>query len=118
MSAELFRRLAKNADRFLTACAFQAALGVATHEAGIAPEDVKKPRRGNQNRREAATAALQEAIYLTVVHYERPQRSVSRAIGLTQPAIHKGIRAIESRRDDPAYDRKLDELQLTLMGAA
>lgn len=120
MSAELYRRLARNADRFITACAFNAALNIAAQQIGVDPAEAKAAQRhhNNQHGRDPASVAFSEAIYLTVVHFERPQRSLARAVGISQPAISKGLRTVERRRTDPSYDRRLDEIELMLMEAA
>jgi len=131
MSADLFRRLARNADRFATACAMQAAAAVVARVSNVPQDELLQPGADTQSMpgRDAVghflprdpdqkVLARREVLYLTVTHFERPQRSISRVFGISQPAVNKGIGVIEARRDDPFYDRKLDELELELMGAA
>jgi hypothetical protein len=115
---QLFRRMARNADTFATRCAFQASLRIVAGIDTLDFNDVKPPRRSNQHRQDPRSVPFREALYLTVVHFERSQRSLSRVLGISQVAVLKAISAVEKNRDDPDYDRRLDELELMLMGAA
>lgn len=127
MSADFFRRLARNADRFATACAIQAAAAVVARASDAATDDVLQQATDTRDapERDASGHYLPseprlrgEALYLAITFFDRPQRSVSRVVGISQPAVNKGIAKVEAWRDDPAYDRRLDELEIALMGVA
>lgn len=127
-----FSRLARNADRFATACAIKAAAFTVARASNMPVDELLTPPDETRAvpEREAASGqflpsdpdprvlARREMFYLAITLFNRPQRSVARVAGISQPAIKKGIGAIEIRRDDPRYDRRLDELELALMGDA
>jgi hypothetical protein len=119
----LFSRLARNADLFVTRCAFEASLAIAAENNGLdiaALREAPDPNAVRYDRGDARRIndARHEALYLTIMHFGRSQRSVSRATGLTQPAVLKAISAVEERREAARYDRRLDEIELSLMEAA
>lgn len=98
MTARVIRSLARNADRLASTAAYAAA-SVTVRACGV-----------------EGPAARQEAIYLTHVVFKRPLRSVARVAGISAPGALKALRAVEDRREDPGFDRALDELELELMG--
>lgn len=98
MTARVIRSLAKTADRLASTAAYTAA-SVSVRACGG-----------------AGPAVRQEAIYLAVTAFGRPLRSVARVAGISAPGALKAVRAVEDRREDPRFDRALDELELELMG--
>ncbi len=86
----------------------------------VTPDQVRA-----QNPRAATTAdktwsaiahARQTAVYLTHAVGGIPQRTIARAIGLTEAAVCKAIQSIEDRRDDPALDRMIDQAAKAVAG--
>lgn len=123
MSAEFFRRLSRTAEVFVTRCSFHAVAAVAAQAHGVDVADLYAAPDPNAVRHDRGDArrislARSEALYMTVVRLGRSQRSASRALGLSQPAVHKSVTCIEERREDPQFDRMLDEFELELMGDA
>jgi chromosomal replication initiation ATPase DnaA len=59
--------------------------------------------------------ARHEAIYLAVTVFEAKVRPLADAAGVRHPVIVNTVRSIEDRREDPVYDRHLDELELECM---
>ncbi len=110
---------------FASACALVAdrrALPAARIAAGLSPAEqvaVAHARRGLRDGDIAAVAAARhEAIYLAVTVFGRPYRSVARVAGLSHAAVNKAVGKVEDLRDDPRYERELDDMELALMGAA
>lgn len=123
MTTTLVQRLAHSADLFATRCAYEAALSVAANannldpaalRSGVDPNDVRHAKGAARR----VSAARREAIYLTATIYDVSLRKIADAIGLSHEAVRKAIGRLEEDREDGTYDRKLDELELQLMGAA
>lgn len=58
----------------------------------------------------------QAAIYLTNTAIVVKQRRLAAVLGLEPAAICLGLKSVEDRRDDPAFDRLLDRLAGEVMG--
>lgn len=87
---------------------FRRAADLVSGAIGMEPDRVHAPK-SHPERRARALAA-----YLTVVAGNRTANSTATAIGVTAPAVRKMLRAIEDRRDDPAIDARLNELEEAL----
>lgn len=123
MSAEFFRRLSRTAEVFVTRCSFEASLTIAAQAHDLDVADLRAAPDPNAVRYDHGDArrisqARREALYMTVVHFGRSRRSVKRATGLSHQAVMKSLAAVEERREDPRFDRMLDEIELELMGEA
>jgi hypothetical protein len=68
---------------------------------------------GDERRR---SPARRVALYVVCTVHGHARRSVARAAGLSAEAVAKACREIEAMRDDAAFDRMLDEIELFLMG--
>lgn len=119
----LFARLARNADRFATDCAFRAAVSVTADAnfldeqlllSGVNPNDVRYDR----GEARSVNEARHHALYLLSTVYDMPLRKIARLFGVSHEAVRKAIAAVEDARTDPRTDRQLDEMQLALMGDA
>jgi hypothetical protein len=129
MRTSFARQLSSSADRFASFAAYLAATEVVAIRHGVAAERVRRgltqaetarvalSARGLGSDEEARIAtARHEAIYLAVTVFGRSHKSIARAAGISPPAVRKALTAIEDRRDEPRFDRELDELELQLMG--
>ena len=120
MSSAVFRRLARDAERFANRLPFDAALSVVAADAGIADANIDSVRSAGRHAKRAAPdrpAVFREALYLTVTRFSKEQRALSRAIGISAQAVNQALIEVERRREDASYDRILDELELKLMEA-
>jgi hypothetical protein len=132
MTHAVFHRLAARADRLASHAAYSVAATIAADRHGLSRERVQAPptpaeqasiahaARGLANvdpQVTRVTAARHEAIYIAVVILGRGHRSVARVAGVSHTAVNKAVAAVEDRRDDPRFDRSLDQIQLQLMGA-
>lgn len=64
----------------------------------------------------AAARARQAAIYLVHATLACSQAELGRAFGVSKVAIHLAVRAVEDRRDDPAFDALLTDAGRLLGG--
>lgn len=67
---------------------------------------------------EATTArplAHAEAVYLAVSVLGAPIKAVARVTGSTPRSVRRALERVDCHRDAPAYDRALDEIELTLL---
>jgi hypothetical protein len=130
MAHAVFHRLAARADRLASRAAFLAAATFVADRHDLPLKSLTTPptpaeqaavalaSRGLADPTAARVAAARhEAIYLTVTTLNRTGRSVSRAAGLHHEAVRKALKQIEDKRDDPKFDRALDDAHLALMGA-
>lgn len=130
MAHAVFNRLAARADRLASRAAFLAAAALVAHRHNIPLESVTRPpapaeqaavalaARGLADPSAARIAAARhEAIYLTVTTLNRGGRSVARAAGVDPKTVRKALKQVEDKRDDPKFDRALDDAHLQLMGA-
>lgn len=126
----IFTRRAARAERLASRAAFVAAAAQVAARHGLPLQRVMTPptpaeqaavalaSRGLADPDAARVAAARrEAIYLAVTVYGRGTKSIARVSGLTPPAIRKALAAIEDKRDDPIFDRALDQAEVALMGA-
>lgn len=78
---------------------------------GVTPDEViaSDPRIGaTANLHWVACAhARQAALYLTVTHFDIPQRRLAKVLGLTPAAVCLALKSVEDRRDDPDFDAAL-----------
>ncbi len=95
--------------------AYQAAVAVTASEFGVDKSEIEK-RSGDvwYKPSNKLSVARRTAIYLAVVVFDRPMRSVARVAGYTGSGALKAIRAIEDRRDDEQFDQTLEKLTLEL----
>lgn len=112
----LFTRLARRGAQFAAHCNVQAAVHTVASARGL-PVDAVCGAAGSTAPR-GAMIARQEAIYLTSVHFNQSLRRIGDVVGLSQEGVRKALATVEGRRDDIAYDRRLDELELELMETA
>lgn len=119
----LFARLSRNADRFATNCAFRAVVSVTAVAnylddqvllKSVDPNDV----RNDRGEARAVNEARHHAIYLLSTVYDMPLRKIARLFGVSHEWVRKAIASVEEAREDPRTDRRLDELELALMGEA
>lgn len=78
------------------------------------------PRKGATADAEWFTAAKARhvAIYLANQAVGIPQRTLSRLLDLTPPAIHFAIRSVEDLRDDTTFDRLVSAIEVEMTGRA
>lgn len=109
--AGLYGRFCARADRLASAAALEVALNAVARREGLPITALKagapRPRR--------IAALRHQALYIAVTHFGRPQRSVARAAGLSHEAVAKACRQIEELREDQAFERMMDELELDCM---
>ncbi|HRN83260.1 MAG TPA: hypothetical protein PK857_00450 [Hyphomicrobium sp.] len=126
-----FQRLAARADRLASRAAFLAAAAIAAERAGLAVADVVRPPTPAEQAAVALSArglappdaaraatARQEALYLAATVCGRSNKSLARASGLDPRAVRKALAKVEERREDAAFDRALDEVEIQLRPAA
>lgn len=65
-----------------------------------------------------ATRGRQLAIYLSRMVLKRSLREVARAFGRTHPTVLHACRRIEEAREDPAFDRTVEWLEMLVRRAA
>lgn len=75
--------------------------------AGVRVTEVFSPGPG----RRSVAAARQIAMYIACVDLELPQRVVGRIFGRASQTVGDAVRAVEDRRDDPAFDAALTRLE-------
>jgi hypothetical protein len=90
-----FSRLKLQADDVASAAALEAAVAATT--------------RGRSK------WSRSQSIYLASIVFERPKRSLARAIGVSEMAVRKTCQRVEEWREDVGVDRELDELEMRLM---
>lgn len=118
-----FRNLARRAETLATRTALEAALRIAAERTNLAPADVLAPIDPNKVRhgRPEAVAhahARRMAIYCTATLFDRPNRQIARAAGISRQLVDRFVGDVEETRSDARFDRELDEIELDLMGAA
>lgn len=127
----LAHRLAVRADHLVSLAAFAAAVQVVATRRGVCPDKLRQGLTAEQTAKVALyarglsksderdlAAARQEALYLAVTHFNRGHRSIARVAGVSHKTVERACAAVENRRDDRAFDRDIDELELALMGSA
>ncbi len=99
----------KRADRARA----QLALQTVAYAFGVPAEEIDAPTRG------VAKAALARhvAMYLTHVAFELSLSRTAEAFGRDRSTAAHACHRIEDRRDDAAFDAKLDELEACLRAA-
>ena len=85
----------------------------AAYAFGVPVEEVAGPTRG----RARAALARQAAIYLTHVAFELSLGRVAQAFGRDRSTAAYACHKIEDRRDDPAFDQWMDDLEACLRTA-
>lgn len=123
MSTALFSRLSSRGQVFAAHCGFEAALMVVSSASGVQAMQIRAGVDANRVRHRDPAAveiseARQEAIYLAAVRFGISLRKIAQSLGVSHEAVRKAIRAVEDRRDRDDCDRRLDELEIELMGAA
>lgn len=87
---------------------------------GVTAADVvaSDPRAGKTADRtwSACARVRQAAIYLVVTKFGVPQRRLAEALDLTPAAVCLALKAVEDRRDDPAFDAALDRAARMITG--
>lgn len=95
-------------------------LAAAASHYGVSPEQVREsnPRAGTTADAtwRACAHARQTAVYLCNVAGGISQRAIARAVGLTEAAVCLSIQSIEDRREDPAFDRFVDQAAKAVTG--
>lgn len=83
------------------------ALAIASAAFDVAPEDVGAPAR----RDAGAAYARHVAIYLAHIVFQLPMRVVADGFGRDRTSVRHAVRRIEDRRDDAAFDRRMERLE-------
>jgi hypothetical protein len=124
MTPRTRQKLTASATRFKAAADFQVACDVVARAHGLEATAVKRPiadvhRVGLAARGVAGhdgvrqvVRARHEAIYLAVTVFGAGVRAVANAGRVSHEAVRLAVRGIEDQREDPVYDRHLDELEL------
>ncbi|OCC01818.1 hypothetical protein BA190_26770 [Labrys sp. WJW] len=117
--ADGLRRLRKAEElddvtrRALMEASYGAFLTAIAPRLGVTPTQVwaADPRRGATADKHwlACSHVRQAAIYLAHTMVGIPQRAIARTVGLTEAAVCLACRSVEQRRDDPNFDRLLDQ---------
>ncbi len=98
---------------------YAGALAIIARHYGVAPEEALtrggEERTGSASWR-AAAHARQAALYLVHAVAECGQSEIARAVGISKVAVHQAVRSVEDRRDDPAFDRAMDQAERMLRG--
>jgi chromosomal replication initiation ATPase DnaA len=76
----------------------------------VDPLDVAGPSRGSRK----VVLARQVAMYLAVVCLEHRQSDVGRVFRRSRCVVRHNVHVIEDRRDDPAFDAWLENLERIL----
>lgn len=93
--------------------AFETSLALVARRNAVDPAEARRRRA-----RRPAVEAKQIALYLAVTCFGEQLRPVSRAAGIAASTALRAVRAIEDRRDAPAFDRQVGAFEAALMGAA
>lgn len=117
------RALGRSGHRLAAHCGVEAAICVVAQAAGVEPAQLRAPVDPNAVKygdphAQILNGARHVAIYLAVCRFGLSLRAAGASIGMSGEGVRKAIAAVEERREDPRYDRRLDELELELMGAA
>lgn len=80
---------------------------------GVPANHICSPR----NRSRAAAQARHAAMYLAYVIYQWPLKRVGAAFGRDRTTAGAACRLVEDRRDDPAFDAGLEQLEACLRAA-
>lgn len=124
MTPRTRQKLTASATRFKAAADFNLACDVVARAHGIEAKAIKRPIAdvhrvglaargiaGHDGVRQVARAR-HEAIYLAVTVFGAGVRAVADAARMRKSAVHDAVRGLEELREDPVYDRHLDELEL------
>lgn len=124
MTPRTRQKLTASATRFKAAADFSLACAVVGRAHGLDPSALRRPIAdvhriglaargiaGHDGVLQVARARC-EALYLAVTVFGAKVRPLADAAGVRHPAVIGTVRDIEERRDDPIYDRHLDELEL------
>lgn len=103
------------AGRPAALAAYRASLRAAAARFGVAPATIEV-RRGRLYRNPPAKVVLarRAALYLSVVVFDRPLREIARASRTSPECVRKALIAIEDRREDPAFEAVLGDLEKEL----
>jgi chromosomal replication initiation ATPase DnaA len=124
MTPRTRQKLSASATRFKAAADFRLACAVVGRAHGLDPNAIRQPiadvhriglaARGiaGHDRVRQVVRARHEAIYLAVTVCGARLRAVADAAGIRAPTVHAIVRGVEDGREDPTYDRHLDELEL------
>jgi chromosomal replication initiation ATPase DnaA len=99
----------KQADRARA----QLALQTVAYAFGVPASEIDAPTRGVAR----AALARQAAIYLTHIAFELSLSRTAAAFGRDRSTAAHACHRIEDRRDDAAFDARLDELEACLRAA-
>lgn len=122
MLPNVMTHLARCGRRSHAVAAADVVINVVAEAAGVLPDEVRVSRSGEivdgvRGYHTSAARARREAIYLLVTAANLSRASVSRVMGISRRRITLTVDAvIAARDDDPALDRHLDELELTILG--
>jgi hypothetical protein len=121
LASLLAERRAAAPDTLLIRATYGGFVLAVAERLGVRPTDVhaQDPRRGATADPEWRRLAQvrQAAIYLTNVALGVKQSRLADALGLTPAAICLGLRSVEGRREDPAFDRMLEEIGAAVAAA-
>lgn len=100
-------------DKWADRARAQLALQTVAYAFGVPAAQIDTPTRGAAR----AAFARQVAIYLTHVAFELSLSRTADAFGRDRSTAAHACHRIEDRRDDAAFDAKLDELEACLRAA-
>lgn len=117
----MHRRLEQSATAFKARIAVEMIASMLARRAGIDPDAIALRNTGRHAVRSgpARPALFREAIYFAVTRMDVRQGAVAHALGISRQAVNQATIEVERcREDDPQYDRRLDEIEIDMMGAA
>jgi hypothetical protein len=124
MTPRTRQKLQSSASRFKAAADFSIAVSVVARHHGLDPQVLRRPiaqvhRVGLAARKLAGHEAIaqiararHEALYLAATVFGAGPRALADAAAVRHSTLIAAVRQTEERRDDPVYDRHLDELEL------
>lgn len=124
MTPRVRQKLISSTSRLKAAAEFRLALEVVARARGLDPRGLCQPIAGvhriglaarglaGHDALAEAARARHEAMYLAVTVCGAGVRAVAEAACVVPSTAAAAIRGCEERRDDPLYDRRLDELEL------
>lgn len=104
----------------LIAAFWRAAVLVFCHETGADPDVALAPDTGTSRPMDPAwmlaARARGLAFYLTQVELQVPFAALAEACGTSKQRVHKAVRTVEDRRDDPVIDALLSRAATAVTG--
>lgn len=113
MSASVERRRTHARVAWVLACDM-----AATWRGGDMRRVVQGPGRRGRGSDNLTAECRRIACYLASMTANASPDHLAEAAGLHRVTVHKHIAWVEDRRDDPVFDRRLDELEMELVLAA